>query len=102
VTPESALEALPGLRNGAQSALDSQNEAGVWVVDNVANFMGSIGAGFGATCPRVLLILRYLEQARIALGEIEPVYRGAGNLQRAAYPGDDWYELDWGEHVGAQ
>jgi len=99
VTPESALEALPDLREGARSALESQNEAGVWVVPNVADFMGSIGAGFGATCPRVLLILRYLEQARIALGEIDPVYRGAGGLQKAAYPGDDWYELDWVENV---
>jgi len=99
VTPESALEALPGLREGARSALESQNEAGMWVVPNVADFMGSIGAGFGATCPRVLLILRYLEQARIALGEIEPVYRGAGDLQKAAYPGADWYDLDWAEHV---
>lgn len=100
VTVESALAALPGLRKGAQSALDSQNEAGVWVVDNVANFMGSIGAGFGAYSPRVLLILCYIEQARIALGEIEPVYRGEGDLRRAAYTGDDWYDLDWEEHVG--
>ncbi len=102
VTRESALESLPGLRSGAQSALDSQNDAGVWVVDNVADFMGSIGAGFTAYSPRVLLILRYLEQARIALGEIEPVYRGRGNLRSAAWPGDGWYDLDWDQHVGAQ
>jgi len=101
VTPESALAALSGLRAGAQSALDSQNEAGVWVVPNVASFMGSIGAGFGATCPRTLLILRYIEQARVALGEIAPTYRGGGNMQKAAYPGDDWYDLDWQQHIGA-
>ncbi|MGD9496447.1 MAG: pectate lyase [Armatimonadota bacterium] len=101
VTVESALQSLPSLREGARSALDSQNEAGMWVVENVADFMGSIGRGFGAYSPRLLLILRYIEQARIALGEIEPVYRGAGDLQKAAYPGGDWYDLDWDQHVGA-
>lgn len=100
VTPETAIAALPALRSGAQSALESQNEAGVWVVPNVANFMGSVGAGFGAYSPRVLLILRYVEQARIALEEIKPMYRGDGNMMRAAYPGADWYDLDWAEHIG--
>lgn len=98
-TSESALEALDGLRAGAESALETQNEAGVWVVDNVANFMGSIGAGFGANSPRTLLLLRYIERARMALGEIEPRHRGDGILERAAYPEDGWYELDWEVHV---
>jgi len=99
VTVEGALASLPGLRNGAQSALETQNEAGVWVVPNVATFMGSVGAGFSAYIPRVLLILRYIEAARIAKGELEPVNRGAGDLRAMAYPEPDWYDLKWAESV---
>jgi len=99
---EAALAALPGYRSGAESALDSQHESGMWLVDNVANFMGSIGRGFGATSPRTLLLLRYIERARIAKGEIEPVYRGDGNLETAAYPADDWYDIAWDEHIGGE
>jgi hypothetical protein len=99
---EAVLETLPGQREQAQSALDTQHESGVWLVDNVANFMGSVGRGFGATSPRTLLILRYVERARIAKGEIAPVYRGDGTLERAAYPGDDWYDLNWAEHIGVE
>lgn len=101
VSVEGALAALPGLRTGAQSALDAQNEAGVWIVPNVADFMGSVGQGFAATSPRVLLILRYVEQARIAMGEIAPVYRGNGDMMRAAYPGADWYDLGWAQNATA-
>jgi hypothetical protein len=99
VTIEGALASLPGSRTGAQSALDTQNKAGVWVVPNVATFMGSVGAGFSACIPRVLLILRYIEAARIAKGELEPIHRGAGDLRAMAYPEPDWYELKWTENV---
>ena len=61
--------------------------------------MPSVGAGFSAYSPRALLILRYIERARIALGEVEPVYRGDGNLNKAAYPDADWYEVGWEENV---
>lgn len=97
---EAALASLPGYRSGAQSALDSQHPSGVWLVENVADFMGSVGRGFAAHSPRVLLMLRYVERARIAKGEIAAVYRGDGTLERAAYPGDDWYDVDWDEHIG--
>ena len=50
VTQESALASLPSLRNSATSALDTQHESGVWLVPKVANYMGSLGRGFGATC----------------------------------------------------
>ncbi len=100
MTPEAALAALPAQRESAKSALDSQSENGMWMVDNVADFMGSIGRGFGAYSPRTLLLLRYIERARIAKGEIEPVYRGDGNIDRAAYPAGDWYDVDWEEHIG--
>ena len=40
-----------------------------------------------------------IERARIAMGEIEPLYRGDGKLKQAAYPGADWYEVDWKQNV---
>ena len=103
VTVESALEALPGRREQAQSALASQDpESGMWVSERFAEFLGSIGRAFAAYSPRVLNILRYVENARIAKGEIAPVYRGDGNLQRAAYPASDWYDVDWDDNIGGE
>ncbi len=101
ITVESALESLPGQREQARSALDSQHpESGMWVTERFASFMGSIGRAFAAYSPRVLLMLRYAERARIVKGEIDAVYRGDGDLLRAAYPADGWYDVDWAEHVG--
>jgi hypothetical protein len=45
-------------------------------------------------------MLRYVERARIAKGEIEPVFRGDGVLELSAYPDDDWYAVDWDQHIG--
>ncbi|MFC1718914.1 hypothetical protein ACFL6S_35005, partial [Candidatus Poribacteria bacterium] len=42
------------------------------------------------TVPRLQAILRYIEHARIAMGELAPVYRGDGDMIRAAYPAADW------------
>jgi len=94
-TPESAKERLPILRESVQHALDTQNSAGVWVSPKFANFMGSLGAGFINHCPRVRVLLSYAESARIAMGELEPAYRGNGALKSMAYPMGDWYELNW-------
>ncbi|MFC1718407.1 pectate lyase [Candidatus Poribacteria bacterium] len=99
MTMEAAVKSLPGLRAGAERALGTQNEAGVWVTPKVANFMGSIGAGFGATVPRLPAMLRYIERARIAMGELAQVYRGDGDMIRAAYPAADWYDVHWTEHT---
>ena len=95
VTQESALASLAALRNSATSALETQHESGVWLTPKVADYMGSLGRGFGATCPRLTLILRYIEAARTATGELEPEVRGGGNFRTLAYPEDDWYELEW-------
>ena len=95
ITPESAKERLSTLRESVQHALDTQNRAGVWVSPKFASFMGSLGAGFINHCPRVRTLLSYVEAARIAMGELEPAYRGDGALRSMAYPMGDWYELDW-------
>ncbi len=97
VTQESAAARLAGLRAGAATAMESQNEAGVWVVPKVAGFMGSVGAGFSTNSPRVLYLVRYIEAARMAEGTLEAAWRGDGYLLRMAYPGEDWYEVRWEE-----
>jgi len=95
VTAESARAVLPGLREKARNALETQNEAGVWVRDKVANFMGSIGAGFAPCSPRLRILLEYIEAVRTTKGELKPQYRGRGILLQAACPEADWYELQW-------
>ena len=97
LTREDLRARLPGLRGQAQHARDTQNEAGVWVVPNVAGFMGSVGAGFTAHIPRVLLLLRYVEAARMVKGELAFEVRGGGGMRSAAYVGDSWYDLKWAE-----
>ena len=99
VTTKLATDRLKGYRARAAQAMETQNEAGVWVSPIVANFMGSIGAGFAANSPRVLSLIRYIETARMAMGELSPAYRGDGKLLRMAYPKGDWYEVKWEENV---
>ncbi|MEW6355146.1 MAG: hypothetical protein AB1696_02375 [Planctomycetota bacterium] len=99
LTAQSAADRLKAFRSGAEQAMATQNEAGVWVSPVVSDFMGSIGAGFGTASPRVLAMLRYIEAARTALGELPPAYRGDGNLLRMAYPKGDWYDVKWDENV---
>jgi len=97
VTRQIALQRLPELRAAAEDAMESQNEAGVWVVPKIADFMGSIGAVFYTESGQVRSILRYIEAARIAKGEVAPVWRGDGDLRQMAYPEDGWYDVAWDE-----
>jgi hypothetical protein len=99
MSAEAAQKSLPGLRLGAEKVLETQNEAGVWVNPKVASFMGSIGSGFSASLPELRSILLYIERARIAMGELAPVYRGDVGMIRTAYPATDWYDVDWAEHI---
>ncbi len=98
-TAAAALAALPDLRGQAQHAMDSRNEAGVWTVPNVADFMGSLGEGFGSSIPRASMMIAYVEAARIAMGGLEPRYPGSHNMRQLAYPYPDWYEVDWEANV---
>jgi hypothetical protein len=45
------------------------------------------------------LILRRTWAARGGKAQLEPIYRGAGDLRAMAYPEPDWYELRWQENV---
>ncbi len=100
LTAEAAMASLAEKREKAQYAMETANEAGVWTVPNVANFMGTIGEGFGSSIPRSAMMIAYVEAARIAMGEIEPRYSGSPNLRLLAYPFPDWYEVDWAACIG--
>ena len=86
---------LPELRKNAISALETQHPSGMWIEANVARFQASLGQGFGLTSKQSAAILRYVEVARIILGEIPPVYRGNGSILNMAYPHGGWYDIDW-------
>ncbi|MDZ4198034.1 MAG: pectate lyase [Kiritimatiellia bacterium] len=88
------VASLGSLLGHAAFAIESQNEAGVWVQPVMSNYIGSLGQGFSATVPRVNFILRYIERARIVRGEIDPVYRGDGDLKTMARPEPGWYDLN--------
>ncbi|MDP6118236.1 MAG: pectate lyase [Planctomycetota bacterium] len=97
VTKKAAAERMASYRPRARYALDTRHKSGLWVVPKVSNFMGSIGAGFGAFSPRTLMLLQYIESARIVKGELEPGPRPIGTLLRLAYPKADWYAVGWGK-----
>ena len=81
----------------------TQNEAGVWVFydgqlsppESGALRLGSIGGYMRAVCWEVRPILRYIELARMAAGEIPADRRGMADPRATAYPYSDWYEVDW-------
>ena len=95
LTAEAAMASLADKRDAAEHAIGSANEAGVWTVPNVANFMGSLGEGFSSNIPRASMMISYVEAARIAMGELAPRYPGSSNIRYLAYPYPDWYEVDW-------
>jgi hypothetical protein len=103
VSAEKALARLPFWRLQARQRLETQNEAGVWVVHT--DRMNAIGPVVNAACWELQPILRYIEVARVALGELDPVYRGYGDegygeYRAAALPQADWYDVGWSENAG--
>lgn len=95
VTRIKAARQLPKLREETINALKTQHVSGMWIEANVANFQASLGQGFGLINEQATLLLRFVEAARIARGELPPAYRGEGKLLHMAYPKDDWYDIDW-------
>jgi hypothetical protein len=100
LTAEAARASLPARRASARSNMDLLNEAGVWTVPVVANYLGSLGEGFGADLPRTAPMIGYVEAARLALGELTPRYPGGSSLLSLAYPFPDWYGVKWAETLG--
>ena len=100
LTTEAAMQLLADKRGQAEHAMGSANEAGVWTVPVVSNFMGSLGEGFSSQIPGSVMMIAYVEAARIAMGELEPRYPGSANLRLLAYPFPGWYEVDWAACIG--
>jgi hypothetical protein len=90
-----ALMALPDLGNSARQALSAQNETGVWVRPQYEEFIGSLGSGFRTLAPELLHLLRYIEAARTAAGELSAISRGDGEIRQMAFPAPDWYDVPW-------
>jgi PelA/Pel-15E family pectate lyase len=85
------------LRGPAETALDRQNESGVWVERRMANAPPSLG---GAISCRILQshwrkLLQYIDTVRMATGELPVRWRGDGYLRHMAYPNADWYDVGW-------
>ena len=97
LTPEDALKSLAGKRRSAEHAMNTCNEAGVWTMPVVADFMGSLGEGFGSNIPRASMMIAYVEACRLAMGELSPRYSSGADIRRLACPFPDWYEVDWDE-----
>ncbi|MBT3382028.1 MAG: hypothetical protein HN742_26125 [Lentisphaerae bacterium] len=69
----------------------AQNAEGVWVRRGQGELRAS-GPVVWIRQPTVRRILRYVEIARILIGELPNTFRGDGELIWCAYPRDDWYK----------
>ncbi|MFW5798018.1 MAG: pectate lyase, partial [Planctomycetota bacterium] len=99
MTREVARDRINKLAGKARFAIESQHESGFWVQDVVAKFPASLGQGFGMWSPRSVFMTRYIEACREALGEIDPAWRGEGQIFKVAWPKADWYDVDWQKHA---
>jgi len=70
--------------------LAAQTPEGVWLYPPVAGNLRTSGPVFCVREYGVRTLLRYVEGARTALGELPCAYRGSGALLEGAYPKDDW------------
>ncbi|RRJ95857.1 pectate lyase [Opitutaceae bacterium TAV4] len=91
-------ETMLGLtQSQGKMAADTQNEAGVWVYPNYGDTIASIGAGFIPGQGRAFMLLRYIDAARTARGELPLAYRGGsyphgiGSMKNLAFP-SGWYD----------
>ncbi len=86
---------LETLRPAVDKALAGQSAAGVWLTPVVADFMGSLGQGFALISHPANNFVRYLETARMVMGELPAEWRGDGNILSLAWPRPDWYHVAW-------
>jgi len=89
-TNESCLAYVRENAEDVASRLEAQDPSGVWVHPR-----GGSGSWGMHTYPRdanAIAVLRFIEQARMALGEIPLTSRGDMDPLRSAYPHADWYD----------
>lgn len=70
---------------------DEQNMMGGWVSRGQGE-RSAAGDVIWIKQNRVLDMLKWVENARMLIGELPPVFRGEGDLEVCAYPFSDWYE----------
>ncbi len=93
-----AADLLVQLRPQVEKLLATQNEKGVWTcplatmrdMDKKAP-----GDNFSAQLP--IPLIRYIEAARMVMGELPIQWRGNGLIASMAYLEEDWYDIPWGE-----
>ncbi len=78
----------------ARRALNTQNEAGLWIVENVGGGRHTLGSGFSPSSVRALHMLNFLEACYRQMHLAEPRLSHHGDLLRMAAP-DDWYDVPW-------
>jgi hypothetical protein len=89
-TREECLAYCRGASDRIRSLVESQHSSGAWVRPR-----GGAGSWGAQTYPRdtnAVEVLRYVERARMALGELPLERRGDCDPLASAYPGADWYE----------
>jgi len=87
----------PNLTIQALYGLNSQDpSSGMWLSGEESDAKG-MGVLFSPYSARLILVLRYVQAARAALGEIDEGWRGEGILEWMARPEGDWYDVDWPE-----
>ena len=97
-TEESCLAHVRERAEGVAARLEAQDASGAWVRPR-----GGSGSWGMQTYPRdtnAIAVLRFIEQARMILGELPLVRRGDMDPLWSAYPQADWYETPLREGRG--
>ncbi|MBC2601717.1 pectate lyase [Puniceicoccus vermicola] len=80
----------------ARRALNTQNEAGLWIKDNVGGGRHTLGTGFGPSSVRAIHMLNFLEACYREMNLADPQLSHRGDLLRMAAP-ENWYDVPWPE-----
>jgi PelA/Pel-15E family pectate lyase len=70
--------------------LDQQDRSGFWI--HAANPVGGYGPTIHARDENAVALLRFVEQARMAIGELPLEYRGNCEPMKAAFPSATWLD----------
>lgn len=98
--PASQWLERPGITRGAEYGLENQHPvSGMWHGGGGEDDIKEVGERFSPYQGKFVLVMRYVQAARAALGEIDDSWRGEGILEWMAWPHEPgrahWYEIDW-------
>lgn len=93
--PDSADYFLtPQITSLAKNAVSSQNELGLWIMDNIGGGRHTIGTGFNPARTRMVHLLNYLEASLNEMGLDRTRLEHHGDIMKMAAP-LDWYNVPW-------